>query len=210
MAILEQLIPTGVKRGSRGGPTTLREMVYDGAGQLKHQRFLRGYPLHRYRFDFGTNLLEDAEAIRDFFYVVMFSSPPYEGFLVRDWNDYELTQANSVLSFVSGSDWQINRAYSVGVAQVLRAIYKLEENSVTVYRTRAAAVSEATATIDETTGLATISGHMSGDTYTCTGRFNIPVTFATDDAFANVALDGNVDAILQELGDIELVELPPP
>jgi uncharacterized protein (TIGR02217 family) len=205
MAFLETRISTAVRRGTSGGPTARRHKVYDGGGRLRGQQFLRSYPLQRYRFDFGNKLLEDAEAIRAFFYVVMFT--PYEGFRVRDWNDYELTHANSSLTLISGSVYQINRVYTAGPASILRPIYKIDEDGAVIYRTRSSVVSTATATVDENTGQATISGHASGDTYTCSAYFDIPVTFVDDEALAGMALDGSVNSILLALEGIELEEL---
>jgi len=211
MTFLEARIPTGVRRGTSGGPTALRRKVYTESGGLVQQVFLRSAPIQRYRFDFGNKLLEDAEAVRDFFYVVMFGAPGgggYEGFRARDWNDYELKQTNSRLVFITGSTWQIHRVYTAGPAEYLRRVKKTEAGTEVIYRTRAAVVTVATATVDEDTGIATISGHVGGDTYTCEAFFDVPVTFVSDDALASVALDGNVEQILQSLGEIELEELP--
>lgn len=212
MAFLEERITTAVRRGTSGGPTAKRRKVYTESGGLVTQIFLRSQPLHRYRFDFGNKLLEDAEAVRDFFYVVMFGAPGgggYQGFRVRDWNDYRLTQAKSRLVFLSGTQWQIYRRYAAGATGAfLRKVKKTEAGTETVYRTRSGVVSVAAATVDPNTAIATISGHLAGDTYTCEANFDIPVTFESDDALASVALDGNVDQILQSLGEIELEELP--
>ena len=167
MTFLEYRISTAVRRGSAGGPTAKRIKLYDATGRLTKQQFFREYPVHRYSFDFGAKLLEDAEEIREFFMVVFFGAGgPYDGFRVRDWNDYELTQANSSLTLVSGAVWQINRVYRVGAVQFVRPIYKTEAGTVVVYRTRSSLVTVASATIDENLGRATISGHVGGDTYT--------------------------------------------
>lgn len=208
MAFLETRISTGVIRGSSGGPTARRQKIYDGTGQLRVQVFLRSYPLHTYKFDFGNKRLADADAIRDFFYVVLFT--PYTGFRVRDWNDYQLTQANSRLTLISGAIYQINRVYTAGPAEFLRPIYKTEAGTEIVYRTRASVVSVASATVDENTGQATITGHAGGDTYTCEANFDVPVAFRDDDAMSQIGLDGNVDSILQAMGSVMLEELPGP
>lgn len=210
MAFLEERISTGVRRGSSGGPVARRIKHYQERG-LAGQVFVRSYPLQRYRFDFGVKFLEAADEVRDFFYVVMFGAPGgggYEGFRVRDWNDYLLTQANSRLTLVSGSIWQINRVYTVGAAEYVRRIRKTEQGTETIYRNRGGTISTATATVDHTTAQADISGHVEGDTYTCVANFDVPVTFVDDDALAGVGLDGSVELILQALGEVELEELP--
>jgi uncharacterized protein (TIGR02217 family) len=206
MAFLEQRISIGIERGTSGGPTAKREKIYDAAGRLRAQRFLREMPVHRYTFDFGKKLLADAEEIRNFFYVVLFT--PYEGFRARDWNDYELTHANSRLTLISGSIYQANRVYPVGPVEFLRPIYKLDQDDTpVVFRTRSSVVTTATATVDEDTGQVTVTGHVGGDTYTISAYFDVPVTFADDDALANVGLGGTPAQVLQQLGDVELEEL---
>lgn len=209
MAFLETRISVAVRRGTTGGPVGKRDKVYDGAGRLRAQRFLRSVPLQRFRFDFGNKLLAEADAIRAFLYVVFFSSPPYEGFRARDWNDYQLTFANSSLTLISGNIYQIHRAYVAGPATFLRPIFKLEAGTV-VWRNRGGAISQATATVDANTGQATISGHVGGDTYSCSAYFDVPVTFVDDDAMADIALDGSIENLVLALGGKELEELPGP
>lgn len=208
MAFLETRISIAVKRGTSGGPVAKREKVYDGAGRLRAQRFLRSVPLHRYRFDFGNKLLEDAETIRAFLYVVLFT--PYEGFRARDWNDYQLDQSNSSLTLISSNVYQFNRKYTAGPATVLRPIYKTEAGTEVVYRNRSSVISVASATVNANTAQATISGHVGGDTYTAECNFDIPVTFEDDEALADIGLDGNVDAFILALSTVELEELPGP
>ena len=206
MAFLEQRLHDGVARGSRGGPVGSRTKAYLPNGQLQ-QQFNYSRPLHRYDISFGIKTADDFEVIRALFYVVMFT--PYEGFRMRDWNDYEATQSNSTLTLVSGNVWQLQRLYSVGASSFKRDIVKPESGSVTVYRTRAGATTTIVPTIDATTGRVTITGHVDGDTYTWAGRFDVPVTFQDDDALAGIELDGIEDALLQGLPSILLEEIRP-
>jgi hypothetical protein len=48
----------------------------------------------------------------------------------------------------------------------------------------------ASATVDTTTGLATIAGHVNGDTYTWVGEFDVPVAFADDNMEAEIIDNG--------------------
>lgn len=207
MAFLEQRLSTAVVRGSTGGPTALRVKVYDGVGDLQQQTFLRQYPRHIYNLDFGNKEYADADEIRDFFMVVLFT--PYTGFRVRDWNDYQLTHSNSRLTFVSGTEWSIDRLYTVGAVTFARPIAKPETGGTfVVQRTRGGVVTTATQSVDTATGLVTIAGHAGGDTYTIAGNFDVPVTFRNDDALSRIALDGNPALVIQGLGQIELEEIP--
>lgn len=202
MAFLEQRISTEILRGSRGGPRQRREKSYVQSGRMK-QDFAWSRPLHTYDISYGIKTQEDFEEVRSLFYLVMFT--PYDGFRARDWNDYQCTQANSSLTFISGSTWQMCRKYTHVATSYLRPVFKIAGTPV-VYRTRASVVTVASATVDATTGIATISGHVGGDTYTWEGEFDVPVTFQ-DDTMDQIELDGNWNAVLQALPSIKLEEI---
>jgi uncharacterized protein (TIGR02217 family) len=203
MAFYEHRIAIDVNRRTRGGPGMPRTKVRTTGGQLT-QVFQRSRVLNTYDFSYSMKTTADFEAVRALFYIIM--GTPYQGFRVRDWHDYKLTQANSVLTFITGSTWQIYRRYTEGPSSYDRIVKKPVNGSIVVYRTRSAVVSLASATVDSTTGIATISGHAGGDTYTCTGQFDVPVTFA-DDTMNNVEIDGFEGNLLQAVPSIPLEEL---
>lgn len=167
------------------------------------QKFHRSLALQRYDVSYGIKTLADFEAVRAAFYVVMFT--PYTGFRFRDWNDYQLNAGNSTLTLVSGTSWQINRFYSFGGVGFNRRIIKLV-GTPAILRLRSGVTSTVTATVNANTGVATITDHVSGDTYSAVGEFDVPVTFV-DDALDGVELDGNWNAVLQNLPSIKLEEL---
>lgn len=204
MAFLEERLPITITVGSRGGPVTKRTKVYVQSGRLL-QDFPRSRPLHRYDLSFGIKTLANFEAVRAMWYVVMFT--PYEGFRIRDWSDYQATQANSGLTVQGGSptEWQLQRVYTVGAASFRRNIYKLD-GAPLVYRTRAGATSQITTTADLNSGIVNIGGHVGGDTYTWVGNFDVPVTF-TDDELDQIEITGNANDLLQSLPSIKIEEL---
>ncbi len=179
MAFLEQRLDARIEQGASGGPTIPgRIKTYIPNGGLL-QTFLSDEMKHRFDVSHGMRSNADHQLVLDTFYVVMLT--PYEGFRFRYWADYRATQANSSLTLISGSDYQLQRVHTFGGVSVLRNIYKPVSATVTVYRTRASVITTATATIDYTTGVAAISGHVGGDTYTWEGQFDIPVTFSDDE-----------------------------
>lgn len=183
MAFLEQRISTRVERGATGGPTNRgRTMVRSAGGRLR-QVFTWTTPLHEYEIHHGLLMPVQHEELRALWYVVNFT--PYEGFRFRDWMDYQADYANSSLVFVSGSQWQLQRLYTVASVSFARKISK-PVAGVVIQRNRSGVLSTATATVDTATGLATISGHVSGDTYSWQGSFDVPVTF-TDDGWLSQA-----------------------
>lgn len=204
MAFLEQRLSDAASRGSRGGPSARRTKVYTDGRRLV-QNFPTARPLQVYDYSFGNKLKEDFEEIRAMYYVVF--GTPYQGFRWKDWNDYVLTQANSTLTFISGSTWQIHRRYALAGGVFWDRIIQKSNADVVVKRTRSGVVSTASATVDTTTGIATISGHTGGDTYTAEGTFDVPVTFADNDALANIELDGLAEYEIQALPSIRLEEI---
>ena len=206
MAFLEQRLPITITAGSRGGPVAKRTKVYVQNGRL-HQDFSWSRPLQRYDLSFGIKTLANFEAVRAMWYVVMFGGP-YEGFRIRDWSDYQCTQANSGLVVQSGSptEWQLQRVYTVGGVSFRRNIYKLD-GAPLVYRTRAGVTSLIATTADLNIGIANIGGHVVGDTYNWVGLFDVPVTFS-DDALDQIEITGNVNDLLQSLPSIKVEEVP--
>lgn len=177
MAFLEQRLNTRIEQGAQGGPTVPgRTKAYTPSGKLR-QNFVARAPIHRFDVSHGLRQQADYQAVLDIWYVVNFT--PYEGFRFRDWRDYRATAANSRCTLISGSTYQLQRVHSFGGIEFLRNIYK-PVAGVVITRTRSGTPSTATATVDTTTGVATISGHLAGDTYTWTGEFDLPVTFSDD------------------------------
>jgi uncharacterized protein (TIGR02217 family) len=178
MAFLEERLDSRIERGAQGGPVNRgRVKTYTVSGKLA-QTFDWSAPLQEWDVSHGLRSVADFEALRALWHVVMFT--PYSGFRFRDWSDYIATQANTTLSLISGSDYQLKRAYTFRGITYARKITKPTAGAI-VYRTRASVVTVATATVDTTTGVATIIGHTSGDTYTWEGQFDVPVTFAGND-----------------------------
>lgn len=193
---LEERLSDEVARGSRGGPSGKRTKVYAEGGQLA-QVFRRTRPLQRYDVSFGVKTQEHFEAVRAMFYVVMFT--PFSGFRYKDWNEHTVTRATSALVHISGNIWQLYRRYTVGSNSFNRIVQKPVDGTVVIYDAGGVAL---TATVDPTTGRATVTGTPA----TWAGEFDVPVTFV-DDAIDNIDLDGIARKELQGLPSIKLEEL---
>lgn len=203
MAFLEQRLSQRIERGASGGPVNRgRQMVRSAGGRLR-QVFTWPEPLHSYTISHGVLGQTQLEEMRALWYVVNFT--PYEGFRFRDWSDYRATQQNSRCTLISGSDYQLQRVYSFAGVEFLRRIQKPVTGPV-IYRTRTGVVSTATATVDTATGIATISGHTAGDTYTWAGEFDVPVTF-TDDAWVQQLEAMNADGAIATMPTINVEEI---
>lgn len=172
MPFLDILFPERISANAQGGPRFFTTKVYTATGHRSVNREAL-YPLHEYTVTQPVRSGSDFEELRAFFYV---AGGDESSFKFKDWSDYVATQANSRLTLVSGSIYQLNRVYGVQGQEFIRPISKPADGAV-VYRTRSGVTTTATATVDTATGQATISGHASGDTYTWEGRFFVPVAF---------------------------------
>lgn len=183
MAFLEEQLDPRITLGALTRKRWNRTLTDTIGGAFK-QKFNWSNRLKWMSLEYRPRPLSEYETLSDLFDVVLGNQ--YVGFRAKDWGDFTLTQTNSALDFISDNDWQINRLHKTATAQYLHPIKKPVDASVTVYRTRSSVVSIASATVDYTTGIATISGHVSGDTYTAEGEFDIPVTFDSDEWVTNL------------------------
>jgi uncharacterized protein (TIGR02217 family) len=197
MAFLEQRLDSKITHGAKSTVRWSRQKAYTGSGKLA-QQFNWADAKHEMDVSHGVRSRTDYQTVLDFFYVVMAGA--YEGFRVKDWRDFQATQTNSTLTFITGSTWQLQRKHTAGAVSYLRNIKKPVTGTVIVYRTRTAVVTTASATIDYTTGIATIAGHTSGDTYTWEGDFDIPMTFVNDEWTADLEVStANLHMISQPI-----------
>jgi uncharacterized protein (TIGR02217 family) len=153
-----------------------RIKIYTEDGHLT-QKFTRSRPMHALDVSHGLRSAADFQTVLDLWYVVHFT--PYTGFRARMQSDYVATLLNSWATLVTGSTTvlQLQRKHTYGGVTMLRDIFKPVSATVTVFRNGSAIG----ATVDYTTGRATISGHTSGDLYTWTGEFDLPVTFVDNE-----------------------------
>lgn len=155
-----------------------RQKLYNAAGGLE-QLFGNSPPKHYVNLAHGIKSKAQFLDIQSAFYVVVFT--PHTGLLVKNWADFQATQTNSRGTIHGGSpnELQLQRAHTFGSVTLLRNIYKPRATPApVVYRTRAAVTAAISAAVDTTTGIASISGHVGGDTYTWEGEFDLPMTFS--------------------------------
>ena len=184
MAFFEQRFDERLSFGAVGGPVWNTRVARVNSGK-RYVNKEWSTPLHRYNVSPAIRDISDFEVIQAFFYVV---AGQYDGFRFKDWRDYQATQANSRVSVKSGSpaEWQLQRIYTVGSREFVRAIYK-PVSGVVVRRRRAGVWSNASdATVQTTTGTVQFSSHQSGDTYAWIGEFDVPVAFTTDEMMAEI------------------------
>lgn len=196
LAFLEKQLDPRITRGATGGPfISGRTKLYAPAGGMR-QNFIAAQMGHRYDVSHGLRNRADALIVRDAFYVLMLS--PYSGLRFKDWSDYQATRANTTLTNITGSTWQLQRAHTFGAVTVKRDIFK-PLTGVVIYD---AGGSTLTATVDTTTGIATVTGTPA----TWTGEFDVPVTF-TDDEWVTTLEVASASEAWETLGSIKLEDI---
>ena len=179
MAFLEQRISDRITAATSfeiEHPSRLK--TYAQGGRLS-QQFGNSPPRHKVNLANGVKTQAQFQSLVDAFYIVLFT--PYVGLRVKNWQDYQATKTNSQLTqhAASPTEWQLQRKHSFGGITFLRDITKpCTTPAPVIYRTRSAVETVATASIDYTSGIAAISGHVAGDTYTWVGEFDLPMTFS--------------------------------
>lgn len=204
MAFLESRLDAKITRGVVFAETNPGRSIAELRSGYIGQDFASSMPLTTCNLSHGVRSAAEYQTVLDAWYVVNFT--PYEGLRVKNWRDYIATQDNTSLSFITGSTWQLQRKHTFGGITFLRDIKKpCALPAIVVYRTRAAVVSTASATVDTTTGIATITGHVADDTYTWTGEFDIPMTFADNEWSASLEVHTqNLHVISGEINMREL------
>lgn len=206
MAFLESRLDEKITQGvvfSENVPGRTIATLPNGKTQ---QNFLASMPITTCDLSHGVRSAADYQVVLDAWYIVNFT--PYEGLRVKNHRDYIATLLNTSATFVSGSTTvlQLQRKHTFGGITFLRDITKpCVSPAVVVYRTRTGTTASITSTVDTTTGLATISGHIVGDTYTWTGEFDVPMTFATNEWSAS--LEVNTSNLHVISGNINMREI---
>lgn len=208
MSFLEQRIDPRITQGIVFRETVPGRTIARLPGGAIAQNFVSSMPLTAGDLVHGVRSASEYQTLIDAWYIVMFT--PYEGLRVKNWRDFQATLTNTSATFVTGSTTvlQLQRKHTFGGITFLRDIKKpCASPAVVVYRTRTGSTASIAATVDTTTGLATISGHTSGDTYTWTGEFDIPMTFTSNEWGASI--EGTSSNVFVVSGSIQMEEIRP-
>jgi len=150
--------------------------VHTTAGGWAHRNGARANARHSWDLSFAVRKMSDYSAITAHFHQ---ARGQVDSFPFRDILDEAATQANGVLTLVTGSTYQMHKRYGSGSAAWDRKITR-PVSPATIWRTREGVTSIITPTVVYTTGRVTVSGHVSGDTYAWAGKFVVPCRYATD------------------------------
>lgn len=204
MAFFEQRLPAWTQYGAKGGPVFSTSKAY----MLNGRRITNknwSAPLHRYDVSQCVKTEAQFQEMRAFFYVV---SGAFDGFRYKDWQDYRVNTTQGVLTLISAGQYQMTKRYTIGSRTYTRDIQKPVAGAQ-IFRTRSGSTTNITGTdasVNTATGVVTIANHVSGDTYTWSGEFDVPVAFVSDE-FQPEVVSANGTEYLIASGQILLEEV---
>ena len=192
MAFHEVQFPTGVSKGSSGGPMRLTDIVTLRSGYEQRNTI---WSDSRRRYDAGLGLQD----IQDLYEVLQFFEARrgrLHGFRWKDWADYKSLDpikavSNTDVSIGTGdgssTDFQLTKTYSDSSGSYVRTIKKPVDQTVLIAIDGVDQEEISDFTVDLSTGIVTFSSAPSPGTQITSGfEFDVSVRFDMDSIMVNV------------------------
>lgn len=196
MSFIEQRLLDCVAYGTEGGPTWSTRVVALRSG-VRRRNANWSLPLYRFSVIYQNLRPEDHQRVIDAFNACMGG---LHSFRLRDWSDYEAENVTlPVVGTGSSQSVQLAKPYAFGSETIYRKIRKPVSGTVTMTANN----SPVAATINYTTGIATLTA-TAGHVLRWSGQFDVPVMFE-DDALMFQAKSRGRDGLFLT-GDISLIE----
>lgn len=209
-AVLTDVIDYNAISGGPEKSTTIVTSPFSGVSQRNVNRL---DPLHRYAI--STALLTPAQmnALRAFFHC---RDGMARGFRLQDCTEFWAssdgtfeTPIGTPNNFGTGDGtttaFGLYKTYTSGGVTRTRRIVKPVSGTVSIYKNGVLQTLTTDYTIDHATGIVTfVSAPTNGHALTWTGRFHVPVRFATD--FFDVSMQDAASAI--SYNNLPLLEIP--
>ncbi len=136
---------------------------------------------HAYDAGLAVRVASDYLAVKAHFHAMRGRA---RSFPFLDPIDHAVAQAAGVVVAEQGSpnDMQMFYRYGSGSTAYDRKITRPKSGTVAIFRTRSAVTTNITgsSTIDYTTGIVAVTGHVAGDTYAWSGEFYVPCRYDID------------------------------
>lgn len=206
MDYLDEPFPERIAFGAQSEPMWFTDVATTFGGQ---EATNQNWSQVRHAFDvtFAIRTATDYADVRAHFHMARGRA---KKFRFKDFLDYEATSA-PLTATATPNVYQCYKRYGSGSDAYDRIITRPVEISMAIFRTRASVTTNITgsSTIDDETGLVTVTGHVGGDTYTWSGEFDVPCRYDTDRLPAR-AISKNPQAggdLIVESGTIMLIEV---
>lgn len=184
MAFYEELFPTGISFGSRGGPRRKTVVSTSGSG-YEHRNSQWQNSRREYNAGYGIRDLDDIHEILEFFEGVR---GQLHSFRWRDKTDFQSCGPNEVPAYYdqvigtgdgSTSTFQLVKTYGGDLDSWSRTINKPVDGSVSIGVNGAQV--ETGWSVDTTTGIVTFDSPVTNSHVVTAGfQFDVPVRFNTD------------------------------
>lgn len=175
MAYINAPFPDCIAFGAESVPEWSTQLADNSAGySVANQSW--SHARHSYDVSLAVRVLSDYKLVQAHFHQVRGRA---NTFPFKDYLDFEVTAAEGVATLVSGSDYQLGKTYG-STNPYTRTITRPVSGACTFYRTRSGAQSVIAPTVDYATGVITVAGHVSGDTYQWAGEFRVPCRYGAD------------------------------
>lgn len=159
--------PEKIALGAQSNPEWSTEVVMVLGGQeVTNQNW--DHAKHQFDISFAIRDVSDYALVRAHFHMARGRA---RFFLFKDFLDHTCTTAEGALDATAVTDvYQLVKVYGSGVDAYRRRITR-PVSPIAVFRTRTGSTTLIAPSIDYTTGLVTVTGHVSGDTYSWSGEF---------------------------------------
>jgi uncharacterized protein (TIGR02217 family) len=208
MAFHEVQFPTGISKGSSGGPRRLTDIVTLRSG-FEHRNTIWSHSRRSYNAGMGMQSIKDLYEVVEFFEA---RRGRLHGFRWKDWADYKSKDPLSTVSSIdiqigvgdsTETDFQLIKIYSQSSNSYTRVIKKPVNGTVKIALDGVLKTEGTDYSVDYTTGIIQFtSAPASGIVITSGFEFDVPVRFDIDQITVNVE-QFNVGAV----PDIEIIEI---
>ncbi len=208
MAFHEVQFPTGISKGSSGGPSRMTDIVTLRSG-FEQRNSIWNHSRRRYNAGLGLQDIKNLYEAIEFFEA---RRGRLHGFRWKDWADYKsgdplsATTTNDVQLGVgdgSETEFQLFKTYGDSAGSYTRTIRKPVAGTVKVALNGSAQTEGADFSVDSTTGILTFTTPPGNAVVVTAGfEFDVPVRFDQDQIIVNVE-QFNAGAV----PDIEVLEI---
>lgn len=197
--------PDPVAHNAVGGPVFSTDVVeLDSGYESRNAR----WSATRGRWSIALAPLDQTDRDAAIAFIRAIARGRLNGFRFKDFNDYQATISEGVLTQTAINTYQLYKRYTSGATAVDRAITKPISTGLVIKNGSGVTLTSGVDyTLATSTGLVTVLGSPSPVPASWSGEFDVPVRLDTDEPRLR-AIDGNYSGgLITQWESIELVEI---